>query len=60
MVPVDPPVRVPPGEVPDDPPTGALNGPPPVPVPGCEDDGTCVVRVVAEGTPDEGFAGADG
>ena len=60
MVPVDPPVRVPPGEDPDDPPTGALSGPPPVPAPGCVDDGISVVRVVAKGTPDEGFAGVDG
>jgi hypothetical protein len=52
-------VRVPPGEIPDDPPTGALNGPPTVPSPECEDDGTSVVRVVAEGMLDEGLVAAD-
>ena len=59
MVPVGSLVRVPPGEVPDDPPTGALNGPPPVLSPECEDDGTSVVRVVAEGMLDEGLVAAD-
>ena len=59
MVPVGSLVRVPPGEIPDDPPAGALNGPPPVPPPECEDDGTSVVRVAEEGLPDEGLVASD-
>jgi len=59
VVPVGSLVRVPPGAIPDDPVTGALNVPPLVPPPVCEDDGTSVVWVVGEGMLDEGFVVPD-
>ena len=71
MVPLNPPVGVPPecvgdglwklpdGSLPVDPPIGALTGPPPVPAPGCEGDGSSVVRVVV-GTVAPVLVGPDG